>query len=118
VLALVIASVGVYGAMAFNVARRTHEIGIRMALGAQRCRVLWMVMRDVAVLAATGLAIGLSGVYGVARYVESFLINMRANDPLAVSVAVGVLIAAATLTGYMPARRASRIDPMAALRHE
>jgi macrolide transport system ATP-binding/permease protein len=117
-LALLIASVGLYGAMAFSVARRTNEIGIRMALGAQRLRVQWMVMRDVLVLSVTGLAIGLPVVYGGAKYLESFLFHMKANDPVAVSVAAGVLIFSAIAAGYIPARRASRIDPMTAVRHE
>jgi macrolide transport system ATP-binding/permease protein len=117
-LALLIASVGLYGSMAFSVARRTNEIGIRMALGAQRLRIHWMVMRDVLVLSVTGLAIGLPVVYGGAKYLESFLFHMKADDPVAVSVAVGVLIFSAIAAGYIPARRASRIDPMTAVRHE
>ncbi len=118
VLALLIACVGLYGAMAYTVARRTGEIGIRMALGAQRPRIIWMVLREVLALTAGGLLIG----YGTARvtthFVESFLYGVKANDPLAVAAAIGILLAAAVAAGYAPAWRASRIDPAAALRNE
>ncbi|HUK14941.1 MAG TPA: ABC transporter permease [Bryobacteraceae bacterium] len=118
VLALLIACVGLYGAMAYAVARRTGEIGIRMALGAQRPKIIWMVLREVLALAAAGLAIG----YGAARFtthfVESFLYGMKANDPLAMAAAIGILLAAAVAAGYAPAWRASRIDPATALRNE
>jgi len=118
VLALLIACVGLYGAMAYAVARRTGEIGIRMALGAQRPKIIWMVLREVLALAAAGLVIG----YGAARFtthfVESFLYGMKANDPLALAGAIGILLAAAVAAGYAPAWRASRIDPATALRNE
>jgi predicted permease len=118
VLALLISCVGLYGTMAYTVARRTNEIGIRMALGAQRRRILWMVVREVLVLAVAGLAIGLPIAYATSRFVESFLFKMKPNDPLAVSAAAGILLAAAMIAGYVPAERAARIDPMAALRQE
>jgi predicted permease len=118
VLALAIACVGLYGTMAYTVARRTSEIGIRMALGAQRRRIVWMVLREVSVMTAVGLAIGLPTAYGTTQFVKSFLFGMQPNDPLALSLAVVVLLAAAILAGYAPARRASKIDPMVALRHE
>jgi macrolide transport system ATP-binding/permease protein len=118
VLALLIAGVGLYGAMAYTVARRKGEIGIRMALGAQRPIIIWMVLREVLALATIGLFVG----YGAARlttqFVESFLYGMKANDPLAVAAAMGILFAAAIAAGYAPAWRASRIDPAAALRDE
>ncbi len=117
-LALVIACVGLYGTVSYNVARRTGEIGIRMALGARRGNVVWMVLRDVMVLAAAGLAISVPAAFGTSKFVESFLYGMKPNDPLALTVAVATLLAAALLAGYFPARRASRIDPMTALRHE
>jgi predicted permease len=118
VLALLIASIGLYGSVAYSVARRTSEIGIRMALGAESRRIVWMVLREVAILAAVGLGIGLAAAYSLTRFVASFLFGMKPHDPLALSVSVLVLVAAAILAGYAPARRASHIDPMAALRHE
>jgi macrolide transport system ATP-binding/permease protein len=117
-LALVIACVGLYGTMSYNVARRTGEIGIRMALGAQPGRVLWMVLREVVLLAAVGLAIGVPTALAASKLVESFLFGMKPNDPLALMGSVVTLVSAAILAGYVPARNASRIDPMIALRHE
>jgi macrolide transport system ATP-binding/permease protein len=118
VLALIIACVGLYGTMAYAVARRTGEIGIRMALGAQRSAVVWMVLREVYVLAALGLAVGVPAALGASKFVESFLFGLKPNDPWAVTLAVAILSSAALVAGYLPARRASRIDPMLALRHE
>jgi macrolide transport system ATP-binding/permease protein len=118
ILALVIACVGLYATMAYTVARRTNEIGLRMALGAPRGRVIWMVLREVCVLVAIGLAIGLPTALSTSRFVESFLFDMKPNDPNALALAASVLLSAALLAGYGPARRASRVDPMVALRHE
>jgi macrolide transport system ATP-binding/permease protein len=118
VLALVIAGVGLYGTMAYAVARRTGEIGIRMALGAQRGIVLGMVLRHVLVLAAAGLAAGVPAALSASKLVESFLFGVKANDPVALASAAGILVGAALLAGSVPAWRASRIDPIAALRHE
>ncbi|HXB69679.1 MAG TPA: ABC transporter permease [Candidatus Acidoferrales bacterium] len=118
ILALAIACVGLYGTVSYNVARRTGEIGIRMALGAQRGGVVRMVLRDVLALAAVGLAIGLPTALGTSKFVASFLYGMKSNDPLALTLAVVTLLGAAILAGYLPARKASRIDPMSALRHE
>jgi predicted permease len=118
ILALVIACVGLYGTVSYNVARRTGEIGIRMALGAQRARVVRMILAQVFVLAAIGLAIGVPAALGSSKLVASFLFGMKPNDPLAITGAALILLAAAILAGYAPARRASRIDPMVALRHE
>jgi macrolide transport system ATP-binding/permease protein len=117
-LALVIACVGLYGTMAYTVARRTGEIGIRMALGAQRAAVVWMVLREVCALAAVGLAISVPAALGGSKLLESFLFGMKPNDPQALMLAVAVLLIAALLAGYVPARKASRINPMIALRHE
>ena len=117
-LALAIACVGLYGTMSYNVARRTGEIGIRMALGAQPGRVVWMVLREVFVLAAVGLAISVPTALLASKVVESFLFGMKPNDPLALAGSVVSLVSAAILAGYLPARSASRIDPMIALRHE
>ncbi|HJR58179.1 MAG TPA: ABC transporter permease [Vicinamibacterales bacterium] len=118
ILALVIACVGLYGTMAYTVARRTREIGIRMALGARRGLVIWMVLREVCVLAALGLAIGLPTALGTSRLIESFLFGTKPNDPRALALATAILLSAALVAGYGPARRASRVDPMIALRHE
>jgi ABC-type antimicrobial peptide transport system permease subunit len=118
ILALAIACVGLYGTMSYNVARRTGEIGIRMALGAQRGVVVWMVLREVFLLAALGLAISLPATFATSRLIKSFLFGMTPNDPLALTLAVLTLLGSALVAGYAPARRASRIDPMVALRHE
>jgi predicted permease len=118
VLALLIACVGLYGTMAYTVARRTGEIGIRMALGAQRGAVVWMVLREVFVLAAAGLAIGVPSALGASRFVESFLFEVKPNSPATLVFAVAILLSAVLLAGYAPARKASRIDPMTAVRHE
>jgi ABC-type antimicrobial peptide transport system permease subunit len=116
ILALVIACVGLYGTMAYTVARRTREIGIRMALGARRGIVTWMVLREVCRLATVGVAMGVPIALGTSRLIESFLFGMEPNDPRALALAVGILLGAVLLAGYAPARRASRIDPMIALR--
>jgi macrolide transport system ATP-binding/permease protein len=118
ILALAIACVGLYGTVSYNVARRTSEIGIRMALGVQRRAVVWMVLRDVCVLAAVGLAISVPTALATSKLVKSFLFGMKPNDPFSLALAVAILLSAALLAGYVPARKASRIDPMIALRHE
>ncbi len=117
-LALGIACVGLYGAMSYNVARRTGEIGIRMALGAQRGRVVWMVLREVLLLAVVGLALSIPAALLVTRLLKSFLFEITPNDPVSLTVATASLVATAALAGFLPARNASRIDPMTALRHE
>ncbi len=118
VLALLIACVGLYGTMSYNVARQTSEIGIRMALGAQPGAVVWMVLRRVLMLAAVGLAVSVPAALIASRLVKSFLFETRPNDPGTLALAGVVLLGAAIVAGYAPARRASRIDPLAALRHE
>jgi len=117
-LALLIACVGLYGTVSYNVARQVGEIGIRMALGAQRGAVVWMVLRRVLLLAAVGLAISMPAALSASHLVKSFLFETQPNDPGTLAVACVVLLSAAILAGYAPARRASRIDPLAALRHE
>jgi predicted permease len=118
VLALLIACVGLYGTMSYSVAQQTGEIGIRMAVGAQRGAVVWMVLRRVLLLAAVGLAISVPAALIASRLVKSFLFGTQPNDPGTLALAGVVLLSAAILAGYAPARRASRIDPVAALRQE
>ncbi len=118
VLALLIASVGLYGTMSYSVARQVGEIGIRMALGARRGAVMWMVLRRVLVLAVVGLAISVPAALVAFRLVRSLLFQTRPNDPATLALAALVLLITALLAGYVPARRASRIDPLAALRQE
>jgi macrolide transport system ATP-binding/permease protein len=118
VLALLMACVGLYGTMSYNVARQIGEIGIRMALGAQRSAVVWMVLRRVLLMAAVGLAISVPAALSASRLVKSFLFETQPNDPGTLVLAGVVLVSAAILAGYAPARRASRIDPLTALRHD
>ncbi len=117
-LALLLAMIGLYGVMSYNVARRRNEIGIRMALGAEQSRVLRMVLREAALLIGIGLVIGLGAAIGTTRFVESFLYGMKPNDPWTLGLASGILALVATLAGFLPARRASKLDPMTALREE
>jgi len=117
-LALGLAGLGLYGVMSYNVARRRSEIGIRMALGARQSRVVGMVLGEAAVLVATGLAIGCAAAMGTTHFVAGFLYGMKASDPTTFAVAAGVLGMVAALAGFLPARRAARVDPMNALREE
>ena len=118
VLALLIACVGLYGTMSYNVTRQIGEIGTRMALGAQRGAVIWMVLRRVLLLAAVGLAISVPAALVLFRVVRSFLFEIQPNDPVTLALACVILLSATILAGYAPARRASRIDAVAALRQE
>jgi predicted permease len=117
-LALLLASIGIYGVMAFTVAQRTHEFGIRMALGAAGGQILSLVLREGVILALLGLGLGLGGAYLVGRAMQSTLYGISALDVRAFSGVAVVLLAAALLACYFPARRASRVDPMVALRDE
>ncbi len=117
-LALILAMIGLYGVMSYNVARRRNEIGIRMALGAEQSQVLRMVLREVAILIGIGLALGLGATFGTTRFVESFLYGTKARDPWTLSLAAAVLAFVAAVAGFLPARRASRLEPMNALREE
>ena len=118
IVALVIACAGLYGTMAYTVARRTREIGIRIAVGARRGSVIWMVLREVCVLALLGLLISVPLARGLSTFVQSFLFEMQPNDPWAIAAAFAALAGAAIAASYAPARRAARIDPTMALRHE
>lgn len=117
-LALVLASVGVYGVMAYSVARRTQEIGIRMALGAQRGDVLRMVLRGGFTLAAVGVALGLAGAFAATRLLEGLLFGVKPTDLQTYAITAAILVAVALVACAIPALRASRINPMRALRYE
>jgi ABC-type antimicrobial peptide transport system permease subunit len=117
-LATLLAALGLYGVMAFMVTRRTREIGIRMALGAGQGSVVWMVMRETLILAGIGVAIGLAGAYGVTRLIQAQLFGVQPTDLLTMAAAALGIAAVAALAGYIPARRATGIDPMTALRWE
>jgi len=117
-LAALLAAVGLYGVMAYVVARRTREIGIRMALGASRASAARLVLREVAQMSGIGLAIGLPAAYGLGRLVESQLYGVKAFDPLVLAIATVLLAIVAFLAAWMPAREAAAVDPMVALRYE
>jgi len=116
-LALLLAAIGLYGVISYDVARRTHEIGIRMALGAQRRDVIGLVMRETMLLIVIGGAIGLGAALGATRLIASLLYGLTPNDPLTITLAILLLLTVAGLAGYLPARRAARVDPIVALRH-
>ena len=117
-LALLLAAIGLYGVLSYAVAQRTNEIGIRMALGAGRGTVVRMILRETVVLIAIGLAVGIPASLACARLVQSKLFGLKPADPLTLAVALGVMIAVALVSGYLPARRASKVDPLVALRYE
>ncbi len=117
-LALLLASVGLYGAISYAVTRRTREIGIRMALGASRSAVRWLILRDASILVAAGAVIGIPSALAATRLVRSFLYGIGAQDPATVVAAALVLGTVAVLASLLPARRATKVDPMIALRYE
>ena len=118
VLAGLLTAIGLYGAVSYMVTRRTNEIGIRMALGAQQSDVLHMVLREALRLALIGIAIGLPCALGALRLVSSMLFGLKPDDPMTIGLATVVIIAVALAAGYWPARRATKVDPMVALRYE
>ena len=118
ILGLVLAVVGLYGLLAYTVARRTNEIGIRLALGAMRQDVLWMVIRQALILLGIGAAIGVPAAWAASRFVSSMLFGVMGTDPLTTGAATAALAAAGLLAGFLPAWRAAQVDPMVALRYE
>ena len=116
-LALLLAAI-VVGLMSYSVSRRTNEIGIRMALGAQRQDVLRLVMRESMILVASGVVIGVAVALGVSRFVATLLYGLAATDAVTIVASISVMVVVAALAGFVPARRASRVDPMVALRYE
>jgi ABC-type antimicrobial peptide transport system permease subunit len=117
-LALVLASLGLYGVMTYTVARRTGEIGLRMALGARRPQVLWMVLRESLELVAMGVVLGIPLAFAFARLISSQLYGIAKGDPLTICAAMALQASIAALASYIPARRATKVDPMVALRYE
>jgi ABC-type antimicrobial peptide transport system permease subunit len=117
-IALVLAAVGIYGVLAYLVSRRTHEIGIRLAIGADRRQVMGLILGHGLRLTAAGVVLGLAGAFALARLMQSVLYDVRPTDPGTYVAVVGVLVAAAVLASALPALRAIRVDPVSALRSE
>lgn len=117
-LAALLAALGLYGIMAYSVARRTSEMGIRMALGAERRDILWLVLRETFSLVLIGFAMGLPAALIATRWVSVQLFEVKPADPVAIVGACALMLAVASLAGFLPARKASRVDPMIALRYE
>jgi putative ABC transport system permease protein len=117
-LALVLAAIGIYGVISYSVAQRTHEIGIRMALGADRAGVLRMILAQGMKIAGAGVVIGLAASFGLTRWMAKLLFSVSAADPLTFTAVALVLVLIALLACYIPARRALRVDPIIALRYE
>jgi ABC-type antimicrobial peptide transport system permease subunit len=118
VLATLLAAIGLYGVLAYSVAQRTREIGIRMALGADGGSVRVMVLKQVAFMTLIGGVVGVAGALALGTAAQSLLFEMKGYDPVVMAAAIATLTAVAFGAGYLPALRASRIDPMQALRHE
>ena len=117
-LALLLACIGLYGVLSYAVAQRTNEIGIRMAVGAARSSVIRMILRETAILILIGVAVGVPASLACARFVKSKLFGLQAADPLTLATALGIMIVVAAASGYLPALRASKVDPLIALRYE
>ncbi|MGH9639089.1 MAG: FtsX-like permease family protein, partial [Bryobacteraceae bacterium] len=117
-LALLLAAIGLYGVMSYAVTRRTAEIGIRMALGAVRGDILRMIFREVLVLVAIGIAAAVPVSIACGKLISGMLFEVSATDPVTIAIASSILIAVAAIAGFLPARRAARVDPMTALRYE
>jgi predicted lysophospholipase L1 biosynthesis ABC-type transport system permease subunit len=118
VVALVLVCVGIYGALSYDVTRRTHEIGIRMALGARAGQVVQLVLRETLWLVSIGVVFGLGAALVATQWVKSLLFGLQPHDPLTMGLAMLALLAVAAVAGYLPARRAARVDPLVALKYE
>ena len=117
-LAVILAAIGIYGVVSFSVGQRNHEIGVRVTLGAERRNIVSMVLRESLVLISSGIAIGLTGAFVLTRYLESLLYGIRPTDAVTFAGASFVVFAVAILACYVPARRATHVDPLIALRYE
>ena len=118
VLALIVAAIGLFGLLAFQVSQRTNELGVRMALGATRPAMIGLILRDVAGMVVAGVMIGAAAALTLSGLVRSMLYGLTPTDPAAFVIAASILGLTALLAGWLPARRASRVDPLVALRHE
>jgi ABC-type antimicrobial peptide transport system permease subunit len=118
ILALLLACIGLYGVMAYAVVRRTNEIGIRVALGAESASVSWMIVRETLLLVVCGLAIGIPAALAASRLVETMLFGLTRNDPQTLALAAALMVVVGAAAAYLPARQASRVDPMVALHYE
>jgi predicted permease len=118
VLALVLASIGLYGVMSYTIAARTRELGVRIALGAQRADVLHMVLKEAMMLVAIGVCVGVPASIAASRIIASMLYGLKPHDPVAMGIVIALLAAVGAFAGFIPARRASSVDPMVALRYE
>jgi ABC-type antimicrobial peptide transport system permease subunit len=117
-VALLLAAVGIYGVLSYSVSQRVHEIGIRMALGARAPQVWRIVAGQTAAVAGSGMTVGLLGAYGLSRAMSSLVFEVSVTDPIVFGAVASLLGAVAAAAGFLPARRATRIDPMIALRRE
>ena len=117
-VALALPAVGIYGVMSYSVTRRTHEIGIRVSLGAGRANILFLVLKQGILLALIGSSVGIAGSLLLSRLMTKLLYGVRPNDPITFAAVAIMLMIVALVASYIPARRAMRVDPMVALRHE
>jgi putative ABC transport system permease protein len=117
-LALIIATIGIYGVISYSVSQRTHEIGIRMALGAQAIDVLWMVIWRGLSLALIGVTLGVAAALALTRVMKNLLFEVNPTDPVTFALIALLLVVIALIASYIPARRATKVDPLQALRHD
>jgi len=117
-LAMILVCIGLYGVMSYAVSGRTSEFGIRIALGAQRGSVLWLILRESLLLMLVGVAIGLPSIFGAGKWISSLLLGVKPADPTALALATALMFATGILACYIPARRAMRVNPIVALRYE
>jgi len=117
-LAVILVCIGLYGVIAYATSGRTNEIGIRIALGAQRSGILWLILRESLLLVLIGAAIGVPLVFAAGKWISSLLFGLQPADPVALAFAIALMFLIGVLASYIPARRATRVDPMVALRQE